>query len=534
MDPTGAPVATGIGGHFYPWANSVAYDSRFNTGSYDPNFIPLIICAYATNTSLTDSNIALRNFNFLTGLWGSDYATTALTPVTPGEVVVCWWITSLPNDNVAVFFTSGSTSTSWHTQFTIWSSGLSSFTPDSGGAGAYVPGDILTPVQTIPTGLLSGGSGGLIEVTAVDGSGNPTNLRIVVPGQGFAVGTAVPTTGGSGTGATINIDAITGWSAPVLLPPDPATTTVTVADIYEVSGDGTNASYYYNIASGPPLAVGQSVTVTGCTTAGFNVTGTIIYVFNASASGYFKIANSTNLFETETGATATSTSVSASTDSGMQGMYVLCDPIGNVWVITADLFNNGASPIPNVYLYQVSGSTVAGPNNITFTFSSPLGILPSLVLLGANYGFGFARIANTGYIEIALAGYTYAIAHVGPLNLGFATAFGLALEAVESAYLSFGWAYPLGMTDPGPLGFYFVNEAGTAAQRYLKSNGTWQASPETLWSVGFPSGQSLFVLVNPNPWLGEYNLTLFNTNGDVIDMLIVPPPPSTPQMNPCD
>ena len=70
---------------------------------------------------------------------------------------------------------------------------------DAGGSG-YVVGDQPTVVQ-------SGNSGCVLQVTSVGGGGAVTGFVFLSGGIGAAVATGLPTTGGSGTGLTINITA---------------------------------------------------------------------------------------------------------------------------------------------------------------------------------------------------------------------------------------------------------------------------------------------------------------------------------------
>lgn len=77
-------------------------------------------------------------------------------------------------------------------------SSLGSFAP-VGGAG-YVVGDILTVVQ-------SGASGGTVKVAAVT-AGVPSALTFVTPGTGYTPASGLATTGGTGTGCTISLTAV--------------------------------------------------------------------------------------------------------------------------------------------------------------------------------------------------------------------------------------------------------------------------------------------------------------------------------------
>lgn len=79
-------------------------------------------------------------------------------------------------------------------------SSLGSFTIAGGGA-SYVVGDVLTVVQ-------GGASGGTVKVTSVGGGGAVTGLAFVTPGAGYAVATGLATSGGTGSGATVNITGL--------------------------------------------------------------------------------------------------------------------------------------------------------------------------------------------------------------------------------------------------------------------------------------------------------------------------------------
>lgn len=79
------------------------------------------------------------------------------------------------------------------------SSGILGIAIDPTEAGInYVVGDQLALVQ-------AGASGGMVEVTSIGLDGEITGIELVEGGVGYTVATAVPTTGGSGTGALINI-----------------------------------------------------------------------------------------------------------------------------------------------------------------------------------------------------------------------------------------------------------------------------------------------------------------------------------------
>ena len=72
------------------------------------------------------------------------------------------------------------------------------FTIATGGTG-YSVGDVATVVQ-------AGGSGGTVTVTGVDNAGVVLGIGSLVPGTGYVTAPGVPTTGGTGTGLTVNIN----------------------------------------------------------------------------------------------------------------------------------------------------------------------------------------------------------------------------------------------------------------------------------------------------------------------------------------
>jgi len=71
---------------------------------------------------------------------------------------------------------------------------------DSGGTG-YATGDILTVVQ-------SGASGGTVLVGTVTGGGVISSLTVLAQGTGYSIASGLTVTGGSGSGADVNITAV--------------------------------------------------------------------------------------------------------------------------------------------------------------------------------------------------------------------------------------------------------------------------------------------------------------------------------------
>ena len=73
---------------------------------------------------------------------------------------------------------------------------VDSANPDSGGSGGYVTDDVLA--------IVGGNGTGAVQVSSVDGLGNPLAYTVISPGGGYSAGTS-STAGGTGSGATIDI-----------------------------------------------------------------------------------------------------------------------------------------------------------------------------------------------------------------------------------------------------------------------------------------------------------------------------------------
>ena len=79
----------------------------------------------------------------------------------------------------------------------------------------YRTGDIVAAVYP-------GASGGLAKVTGVSGSGAVSTLALIAPGEGYQLSSsALPTTGGTGSGLTVNTTAINYFEPLTLYVPDP-------------------------------------------------------------------------------------------------------------------------------------------------------------------------------------------------------------------------------------------------------------------------------------------------------------------------
>jgi flagellar hook protein FlgE len=79
----------------------------------------------------------------------------------------------------------------------VYAGSIKSVTINAGGAG-YAVGDVLTIVQ-------SGGNGGTVTVTAVDGSGAVTGISLTTAGGNYKIEDGLSTTGGTGSGFKVNI-----------------------------------------------------------------------------------------------------------------------------------------------------------------------------------------------------------------------------------------------------------------------------------------------------------------------------------------
>lgn len=111
-------------------------------------------------------------------------------------------------------------------------------TPTAGGTG-YLVGDILT--------ISTGGTGAKAIVESITGSGVVASVSLIACGTGYTTGTGKATTGGTGTGCTLDITTV-----------------------------GTNCRI--TTATAHWFKTGDSVSVKGCNSAGYNTTYTILGV----------------------------------------------------------------------------------------------------------------------------------------------------------------------------------------------------------------------------------------------------------------
>ncbi len=143
--------------------------------------------------------------------------------------------------------------------------------PTSGGTG-YTVNDVLT--------ITTGGTGATATVTTVS-SGVVTAVTLTTGGSGYTTGTGKATTGGTGTGCTLNISAIDGEDN-------------ALATVLTILGSGniqlTNQISTYNniatVSNGVPSEL-ATIDSTGLTA---NVTASTLYAVPASGAGLYRIS----------------------------------------------------------------------------------------------------------------------------------------------------------------------------------------------------------------------------------------------------
>lgn len=89
------------------------------------------------------------------------------------------------------------TSVHWSLNGMLNGTGIFYIAPTGAGTG-YLVNDVVTIIQT-------GASGGTAKVTAVGGGGVPTALQVLTPGTNYYLASGLKTSGGTGTGLTVNI-----------------------------------------------------------------------------------------------------------------------------------------------------------------------------------------------------------------------------------------------------------------------------------------------------------------------------------------
>lgn len=137
--------------------------------------------------------------------------------------------------------------------------------PTSGGTG-YTAGDVIT--------ITTGGGNATITVNTVNGSGVITALNTAFPpdtrGSGYSTGAGQATSGGTGTGATVNITA--------------------VADTFSVSSNAISQSIGNVIIAASPTSLGFGVSITFAAAIGHTLNNT--WSFNETVNGLINSGNS--------------------------------------------------------------------------------------------------------------------------------------------------------------------------------------------------------------------------------------------------
>jgi hypothetical protein len=88
---------------------------------------------------------------------------------------------------------------------------LGTVLPGTAAGSGYVVNDVLAVVQP-------DASGGTVKVLAINGSGGITSLSILTGGTGYSIASGLAMTGGTGTGATVNVTGISAFTSPIPQP----------------------------------------------------------------------------------------------------------------------------------------------------------------------------------------------------------------------------------------------------------------------------------------------------------------------------
>lgn len=94
----------------------------------------------------------------------------------------------------------------FYPKFGTYAQAVSNVAPNATTPGInYLANDVLTLTQP-------DASGSTVTVIAINGSGSPTSYQVTAQGSGYSVATGLPTTGGSGTGALVDITQLVPYS----------------------------------------------------------------------------------------------------------------------------------------------------------------------------------------------------------------------------------------------------------------------------------------------------------------------------------
>jgi fibronectin-binding autotransporter adhesin len=389
---------------------------RLNPDLSPPNWDP--IGGFTSNWTYNNTNRSITTttgVNYING----DY--TAGTSAEFSSIPVYTSIASGNWENRDIWTTSPPTLTppragsnvvinSGHT-VTTQPNAIISVTLNSGGSN-YAVGDVLT---------VSGGTGGQVEVTNVDGfgaiTGTPPGIRLINGGTGYTTATGVATSGGSGTGATVNI----------------------VASLGKVGNSVT-------INSGGTLNLGNTIghnfsTIAGQGTLRLTPTGGGSYVFpGGSATGFLSSGGGTVEYSGSTNGDLPPTptgynNILFSNGSGSTASYPNADLTlaGNLTVNGGGTVSNpdnrnitvgGDFNISGGSTYNAGNGTLSIGGNFTgsesYTFNANGATMP---ITGRFTNTGTFD-ANTSTITISGAdggGTNYSFANTGTFNAGTGT-----------------------------------------------------------------------------------------------------------------
>src|SRR5581483_2720745 len=295
-------------------------------------------------------------------------------------------------------------------------------------------------IISINTDGIAGNSRGNGSASNIDASGDSIQGNLIV---GLAPAHAALTPNGtrmyvanSGEDSvTANTTSSpTGVAATVSVPPSPG------AQIMQVTGDGTTATYFYNGAAAL-FSVGDTVFVTGCATAGFDG----VYTVTAASGNTFSVANSTSATDNPEfgGAQAKTPNAVFANTADNNNMYVAGYSTNSVYAIntSTDVVSAtiavGRHPVsltelPNdqqIYVANQGSGTVSVistvNNTVTQTVSPTVGAVPVWVV---------AKSDSTRVYVLDASGVIYDFNPLtGTINCASSPAVGCSATATANA-----------------------------------------------------------------------------------------------------
>tara|TARA_R100000988_G_C3982850_1_gene157975 strand:- start:765 stop:1286 length:522 start_codon:yes stop_codon:yes gene_type:complete len=139
--------------------------------------------------------------------------------------------------------------------------------PDFGTFAASVtPSDTISYANNLDRsviyiGAISGGTDLKVILSGVTRDGQVVETNITAGGTGYTGGTGVATTGGSGSGLTVNTTVSTGAVTAIAI--NAAGTGYKVGDVITISGGGANATFTVDSVSNQPTSA-DAITFKGC------------------------------------------------------------------------------------------------------------------------------------------------------------------------------------------------------------------------------------------------------------------------------